>query len=52
MALTIVKHHLLKSLPCAENAVACFCERSWEFQVAGLALVVLGGLIGYGVYVG
>ena len=27
-------------------------ERSWEFQVAGAALVVLGGLIGYGVYVG
>jgi len=26
-------------------------ERSWEFQVAGAALVVLGGLIGYGVYV-
>lgn len=27
-------------------------ERSWEVQVAGAALVVLGGLIGYGVYVG
>jgi hypothetical protein len=27
-------------------------ERSWEFQVAGAALVVLGGLIGYGIYVG
>jgi hypothetical protein len=27
-------------------------ERSWEFQVAGAALMVLGGLIGYGVYVG
>ena len=27
-------------------------ERSWEFQVAGAALVALGGLIGYGVYVG
>jgi hypothetical protein len=27
-------------------------ERSWEFQVAGLALVVLGGLIGYELYVG
>jgi hypothetical protein len=27
-------------------------ERSWEFQVAGAALVVLAGLIGYGVYVG
>ena len=27
-------------------------ERSWEFQGAGAALVVLGGLIGYGVYVG
>ena len=26
-------------------------ERSWEFQVAGAALVVLAGLIGYGVYV-
>ena len=27
-------------------------ERSWEFRVAGAALLVLGGLIGYGVYVG
>jgi len=27
-------------------------ERSWEFQVAGAALVVLSGLIGYGLYVG
>ena len=27
-------------------------ERAWEFQVAGAALLVLGGLIGYGVYVG
>ncbi len=27
-------------------------ERSWEFQVAGAALVVLAGLLGYGVYVG
>jgi hypothetical protein len=27
-------------------------ERSWEFQVAGAALVVLAGLIGYGVYAG
>ena len=27
-------------------------ERCWEFQVAGVGLVVLGGLIGYGVYVG
>jgi hypothetical protein len=27
-------------------------ERSWEFQVAGAALMALGGLIGYGVYVG
>jgi uncharacterized protein YjeT (DUF2065 family) len=27
-------------------------ERSREFQVAGAALMVLGGLIGYGVYVG
>jgi hypothetical protein len=25
-------------------------ERSWEFQVAGAALVVLAGLLGYGVY--
>jgi hypothetical protein len=27
-------------------------ERSWEFQVAGAALVVLAGLVGYGVYAG
>jgi hypothetical protein len=27
-------------------------ERSWEFQVAGAALVVFAGLLGYGVYVG
>jgi hypothetical protein len=27
-------------------------ERSWEFQVAGAALVVLAGLLGYGVYAG
>ena len=27
-------------------------ERSWEFQVAGAALVVLAGLIGYGACVG
>jgi hypothetical protein len=27
-------------------------ERSWEFQVAGAALVILAGLIGYGVYAG
>ena len=27
-------------------------ERSWEFQVAGAALVVLAGLLGYGVYTG
>ena len=27
-------------------------ERAWEFQLAGAALVVLGGLIGYGVYAG
>ena len=27
-------------------------ERSWEFQVAGVALVALGGLIGYGLYFG
>jgi hypothetical protein len=25
-------------------------ERSWEFQVAGAALVVLAGVVGYGVY--
>jgi hypothetical protein len=27
-------------------------ERSWGFQVAGAALVVLAGLLGYGVYAG
>ncbi len=27
-------------------------ERSWEFQVAGVLLVVLAGLLGYGVYAG
>jgi hypothetical protein len=27
-------------------------ERSWEFQVAGVGLVVLAGVIGYGVYAG
>ena len=27
-------------------------ERAWEFQVAGLALLLLAGLLGYGVYVG
>ena len=27
-------------------------ERSWEFQVAGALLVVLAGLLGYGVYAG
>ena len=27
-------------------------DRSWEFQVAGAGLVVLAGLIGYGVYAG
>jgi hypothetical protein len=27
-------------------------ERSWEFQVAGAALVVLAGILGYGIYVG
>lgn len=27
-------------------------ERSWEFQVAGAALVVLAGLLGYRVYAG
>ena len=27
-------------------------ERSWEFQVAGAALMVLAGLLGYGVYAG
>ena len=27
-------------------------ERSWEFQMAGAGLVVLAGLLGYGVYAG
>jgi hypothetical protein len=27
-------------------------ERSWEFQVAGAGLVLLAGLIGYGIYAG
>jgi hypothetical protein len=27
-------------------------ERSWESQIAGAALVVLAGLLGYGVYAG
>jgi hypothetical protein len=27
-------------------------ERSWEFQVAGAGLVVLAGIVGYGVYAG
>ena len=27
-------------------------ERSWEFQVAGAVLVVLAGILGYGVYAG
>ena len=27
-------------------------ERSWEFQAAGAGLVVLAGLLGYGVYAG
>ena len=27
-------------------------KRSWEFQAAGAALVILAGLIGYGVYAG
>jgi len=27
-------------------------ERSWEFQVAGAGLVVLAGVLGYGVYAG
>src|SRR3982751_2054314 len=27
-------------------------ERSWEFQVAGALLVVLAGVVGYGVYAG
>ena len=27
-------------------------ERSWEFQVAGAGLVVLTGLLGYGIYAG
>jgi hypothetical protein len=25
-------------------------ERAWEFQVAGAGLVVLAGVLGYGVY--
>jgi len=27
-------------------------ERAWEFQVAGAGLVVLAGLLGYGIYAG
>ena len=27
-------------------------ERSWEFQMAGAGLVVLAGLVGYGIYAG
>jgi hypothetical protein len=27
-------------------------ERSWEFQIAGALLVVLAGVLGYGVYAG
>jgi uncharacterized protein YjeT (DUF2065 family) len=27
-------------------------ERSWEFQVAGAGLVMLAGLVGYGIYAG
>ena len=27
-------------------------ERAWEFQVAGVVLLLLAGLLGYGVYVG
>jgi hypothetical protein len=27
-------------------------ERSWEFQVADAVLVVLAGLLGYGIYTG
>ena len=27
-------------------------ERSWEFQVAGAGLLVLAGLVGYGIYAG
>jgi hypothetical protein len=27
-------------------------ERSWEFQVAGAILMVLAGLLGYGIYAG
>src|SRR6185436_1711268 len=27
-------------------------ERSWEFQLAGAGLVVLAGVVGYGVYAG
>ena len=27
-------------------------ERSWQFQVSGIGLVALAGLLGYGVYTG
>jgi hypothetical protein len=27
-------------------------ERAWEFQVAGVFLVILAGVLGYGVYIG
>ena len=27
-------------------------ERSWEFQVAGAGLVILAGVLGYGIYAG
>ena len=27
-------------------------ERAWEFQVAGAGLVILAGIVGYGVYAG
>ncbi|HEY6509923.1 MAG TPA: hypothetical protein VIY56_17995 [Vicinamibacterales bacterium] len=27
-------------------------ERAWEFQAAGLVLVLVAGLLGYGVYIG
>jgi len=27
-------------------------ERTWEFQLAGVGLVTLAGLLGYGVYIG
>jgi hypothetical protein len=27
-------------------------ERAWEFQLAGAGLLVLAGLVGYGIYAG